>query len=85
MHLAASQSDIVLLMGFDWTKKPKFTDRLLEHHAHVYRTLVGHTVRNNPNVQWVLVDHSPDIWKDLTKLENLTQDTFSNIIKMLAS
>lgn len=85
MHLAASQSDIVLLMGFDWTKKSKFADRLLEHHAHVYRTLVGHTVRNNPDVQWVLVDHAPDLWKDLTTLENLTQDTFSNVIKMLAS
>ena len=85
MHLSASQSDIVLLMGFDWTKKPKFEDRLLEHHAHVYRTLVGHTVRNNPDVQWVLIDHAPDIWKDLTKLENLTQDTFSNVVKMLAS
>ena len=85
MHLAASQNDIVLLMGFDWTKKPKFADRLLEHHAHVYRTLVGHTIRNNPDVQWVLVDHVPNLWDDLTKLENLTQDTFSNIVKMLSS
>jgi hypothetical protein len=33
----------------------------------------------------VLVDHAPDIWTDLTKLENLTQDTFSNIVKMLSS
>jgi hypothetical protein len=85
MHLAASQNDIVLLMGFDWIKKPKFADRLLEHHAHVYRTLVGHTIRNNPEVQWVLIDHVPDLWPDLTKLENLTHETFSNTIKMLSS
>jgi hypothetical protein len=85
MHLAASQSDIVLLMGFNWTKKPKFEDRFLEHHAHVYRTLIGHTVRNNPDVQWVLVDHALDLWKDLTKLENLTQDTLSGVMKLLSS
>jgi len=85
MHLSASQNDIVLLIGFDWTKKPKLTDRLLEHRAHIYRTLVGHTIRNNPDVQWVLVDHAPDLIPDLVKLSNLTQDTFSNIVKMLTS
>lgn len=85
MHLAASQNDIVLLIGFDWSKKPKLVDRLQEHHAHVYRTLVKHTVQNNPTVQWVLVDHAPDLIPDLVKLPNLTQDTFSNIVKMLAS
>jgi hypothetical protein len=85
MHLAASQNDILLLIGFDWTKKPKLTNRLQEHCAHVYRTLVEHTIRNNPDVQWVLVDHNPNLWSDLEKIENLTQDTFSNIVKMLAS
>ena len=85
MHLAASQNDVVLLIGFDWTKKSKLADRLQEHHAHVYRTLVKHTIQNNPQVQWVLVDHSLDLIADLAKLENLTQDTLSNIVKMLTS
>jgi hypothetical protein len=83
MHLAASQNDIVLLVGFDWNKKPKLADRLQEHHAHVYRTLVKHTVQNNPRVQWVLVDHSLNLVPDLKTLENLTQDTLSNVLKML--
>jgi hypothetical protein len=85
MHLAASQNDIVLLVGFDWIKKPKLADRLQEHHAHVYRTLVKHTVQNNPTVQWVLVDHASDLIPDLKKLPNITQDTLPNIVKMLSS
>jgi hypothetical protein len=85
MHLAASQNDILLLMGFCWIKQSKSTDRLQEHRAHVYRTLVENTILNNPDVQWVLVDHTPDLWPNLEKIENLTQDTFPNIVKMLAS
>ena len=85
MHLSASQTDIVLLIGFDWTKKPKLSDRLQEHHAHVYRTLVKHTVQNNPTVQWVLIDHAPELMLELKDLPNLTQDSLASVIKLLSS
>lgn len=80
MHLAASQSDIVLLLGFDLSEKFKNPNKLLEHRAHVYRTLVKHCIEDNPEVQWVLVDHSEPVMKFLSKLENLTIDTMENCL-----
>ena len=85
MHLAASQSDIILLLGFDLTEKTKNPDRLLEHRAHVYRTLVRHCIENNPEVQWVLVDHPGDIMKSMSKLSNLVKDTMETALSLLDS
>ena len=85
MHLAASQSDIVLLLGFDLTEKTKNPDRLLEHRAHVYRTLVKHCMENNPEVQWVLVDHSGDIMKFMSNIPNLVKDTMETALSLLDS
>lgn len=80
MHLASSQSDIVLLLGFDLSEKNKNPNKLVEHHAHVYRTLVKHCIEYNPEVQWVLVDHPSPVMKMLSKLENLTTDTMENCL-----
>jgi hypothetical protein len=85
MHLAASQSEIVLLLGFDLSEKAKQPEKLLEHRAHVYRTLVKHVIENNPEVQWVLVDHEGDIMKMLRNLPNLTKDTMEMALSLLDS
>lgn len=51
MHLAASVSDIVLLLGFDWSDKPKNSNKLLEHRNQAYRALITHCIEGNPEVQ----------------------------------
>lgn len=83
LQLAASQSDIVLLLGFDWTKKRASTDRLIKHKTNNYRKFVVDAVRNNPDVQWVLVDHPAKIMPELAKFENLMQDTLENVIELM--
>jgi hypothetical protein len=85
MHLAASQSDIVLLLGFDWQLQPKNSDRLLEHRAQNYRTLIKQTIAENDQVQWVLIDHTPKLMLELKNLSNLTQDSLASVLKLLAS
>jgi polysaccharide pyruvyl transferase WcaK-like protein len=85
MHLAASSSDIVLLLGFDWQDKEPNPNKLLEHKAQHYNNLVKQVIADNPNVQWVLVDHPGGIRKRLSGLENLTQDSMKNVIELLSS
>lgn len=80
MHLAASQSDIILLLGFGWQKKPKLTDKLLQHRAHHYTNLVKQAIVNNPQKQWVLIDHPGELTPELAKISNLTQDTVQNAL-----
>lgn len=85
MHLAASQSDIILLFGFDWSPKEKSSDKLLEHQAQNYRTLVKHAIVEHPDIQWVLVDHPADLMIEIKDLPNLTQDIMFNVLEMLSS
>jgi hypothetical protein len=85
MHLAASVSDIVLLLGFDWQEQEKNPDKLTEHRAHVYRTMVKHVIEGNPEIQWVLVDHPGDIMKSMSKIPNLVKDTMDTALSLLDS
>lgn len=85
LHLAASTSEIVLLLGFNWTLQPKLEDRLEEHKAYVRRQLLKHAISDNPNTQWVLIDHKLDLMPELSNISNLTQDTLKNVLSMLSS
>ena len=77
MHLAANSSDIVLLLGFDWsTPNPALVD---------YQGLVEATIVNYPNTQWVLVDQPDSLRPELSKLQNLTTDTMVNVLKLMAT
>lgn len=79
MFLAATVSDIVLLLGFDWTSTNP-DQREID-----YRGLVAATITNNPDTQWVLLDQSGPVRSELEKLPNFTQDTLPNVLKMFAS
>lgn len=79
MYLAATVSDIVLLLGFDWTGINS-DQREID-----YRGLVAATVANNPDTQWVLLDQTGPVRAELTKLPNFTQDTLTNVLKMFST
>jgi hypothetical protein len=83
LHLAASVSDIVLLVGFDFREPAKNPDKLKEHRAHNYRCLVKEVIKNNQTTQWVLINHPDEIMKDYKSLDNLTQDTLSNAVTLI--
>ncbi len=79
MYLAATVSDVVLLLGFDWTGVNSDQQEI------DYRGLVAATMVNNCNTQWVLLDQSGPVRTELTKLPNFTQDTLDNVLKMFSS
>ena len=82
MHLASSQSDIVLLLGFDWHLRPKNPDRLLEHRAQNYRTLIKHAITENSQVQWVLIGHTGKLMDELQDISNITYDTIDGVLAL---
>lgn len=81
MHLATANSDIVLLLGFDFGEQPKLADQLAEHRAHNYRSLTRQVLMDHPEIQWVVIDHPHEIRKDLQDLPNLGKDTLVNILQ----
>ena len=80
MHLATTSSDIVLLLGFDFAEQPKLEDRLAQHRIANYQGLTKQVMIDNPNKQWVVVDHPKEFRKDLHSLPNLQRDSLSNIL-----
>ena len=67
-------------LGFDWQEREKNPNRLEEHKFQAYRSLVSNAIRNNPDTQWVLVDHKEPVMKILKESENLTIDSMENCL-----
>lgn len=72
MHLASADSDIILLLGFDFNSD---TD------VH-FSKLVEACIKNNENTQWVLVDYT--VPNFLQGLNNVAADSLASIFEQLA-
>ena len=84
LHLAAKTSDLVLLMGFDFSLSETVTDRLKLHQMRHRHGLMRSVIVNNPEVQWVLLnDDGSKIDKSYQDITNLTCDTLQNALKLL--
>lgn len=83
MNLAASISDVVLLLGFDFSETPPLADKLENTKAKHYRGLVHQAIKSTPHVQWILVDHENEIRTELVSLTNLDKDTFDKVLAIL--
>ena len=84
LHLAAQNSDIVLMMGFDLaTPVLPEDDRFEKHRILNQHGLIRGVVSGNPDVQWVVVDHAGDLDKAYQILPNLTCDNMENVIQLL--
>ena len=81
MHLIAEQNDLVLLLGYD-LNEPCLTDKFEIHKRKNYIAAFVAAVKMYPTTQWVVLDHSilPDSLKDL---ENITCDSYENVLKLL--
>lgn len=84
LHMVAAVSDLVLMAGFDLGKIPEPEDRFQKHKLQNYHGMVRSVISNNPNVQWVLVDHKAELDKAYQNLPNLTCDEMVNVLKLLA-
>lgn len=75
IHLAASSSDVVLLVGFNLESPVTSIDQ-------IYHGLIIGAFKNYPNTQWVLVDHTTELAKPYQELSNLTCDIMKNVLQL---
>jgi hypothetical protein len=83
MTLAATVSDVILLLGFNWQEQQKNPDKLLEHRAQNYRGIVYKVISENYHVQWVMVDHPSKVRPEIAKLPNFSSDSLKSVLKLL--
>jgi hypothetical protein len=84
LHLAATTSDIVLLLGFDLSTLHSNTDRLQAHRAQHHRNLLRQAIKDYHQVQWVIVDHTGELDPNLSNLDNILLDTMQTVLGMAA-
>jgi hypothetical protein len=82
LHLAATTSDIVLLLGWDLAKLKSNTDRLESNQAQHHRNLFHQAVKDYNQTQWVVVDHPEPLASTLLVLENLVSDTMATVLSL---
>lgn len=84
LHLCGSASDIVLLLGYDLGSIPNDLPKL-DHHRMINRHgLIRSAIANTAQTQWVVVDHPRDLDKAYQTLPNLTCDSMSSVLQLLA-
>lgn len=83
LNLASTVSDIVLLLGFNLGPIKLPDDRYDKHKLVNYHGLIHSIIAGNPDIQWVLVDHEPNLDKAYRKLSNLTCDSMQNVLQLL--
>lgn len=83
VHLAAAQSDLVLLVGFDLSTTELPADRFQQHRIKNYHGLLRSAMSTNAQTQWVMIDHQPNLDPAYAKLPNLTCDSMQNALQLL--
>lgn len=82
LHLAATTSDIVLMLGFDLTELEPTADRLQTHRIQHHRNLVHHAFKDYNQVQWVIVDHPDKLDPNLSNLDNVATDIMETVLTL---
>ena len=82
LHLAATTSDIVLLLGWNLTKLKSTSDKLESNQAQHHRNLFHQAVKDYAQTQWVVVDHAETLAPSLIALENLVTDTMDTVLAL---
>jgi hypothetical protein len=83
IHLAATTSDIVIMLGWDLTELPANPDRLLANQAQHHRNLVRQALTDYNQIQWVIVDHPGPIDPNLADLDNVVTDTLATVLNLI--
>jgi len=81
MHLIAEQNDLVLLLGYDLSA-PVIQDKFELHKRKNYIAAFTAAIKMYDNTQWVLLDH-PDLSDDIKNIDNVTCDTYENVLQLL--
>jgi hypothetical protein len=82
LHLAATTSDIVLLLGWNLTELKPDSDKLRANQAQHHRNLLRQALKDYDQIQWVIVDHIGDLALNLTNLSNFTTDTMDTVLAL---
>jgi hypothetical protein len=83
MHLSATTSDIVLLIGWDLSELTPDADLLSTNQARHYRNMVRQAFLTYDTIQWVIVDHPAAVDPNILNLDNVVVDTLATVLSLI--
>jgi len=83
MQLVSSNSDIVLMLGFDLSNTLSAVDINHNHRSKNQLGLMLHTMTTYPQVQWVMVDHPGSLPRAFLDTKTVTCDKLENVLQLL--
>jgi basic membrane lipoprotein Med (substrate-binding protein (PBP1-ABC) superfamily) len=69
-------------MGFDLQEVTE-TEPKSKFLAKSYEAAIRAVIKNNQNTQFVFIDHPGELDKSLRDLENISCDTYENVLQLL--
>lgn len=85
LALAASRYKIVLVVGYDLSTLASSAPQLDKHNKKKWIAEIKKIIKTNSNTQFVFVDLPKSAMQDFSNLENFTNDTYDNILKLLVN
>lgn len=85
LHLAATTSDIVIMLGWDLSKFEPVGDKLRNNQAQHHRNMIRQAFAIYDKVQWVIADHEGELDPEIAKLPNLVIDSLSGVLELAGS
>lgn len=61
------------------------TDPTARHLRKNYQAAAGGVIKNNADTTWVVIDHLADLDKSFVNMENISCDTYENVLQLLGN
>jgi hypothetical protein len=81
-NVVTSTYDIILLLGFKFTKPKPKDDKLVQHKQLAYLHNMKTIIESNEDKQFVLVNYKGKLSKDFDSIENLSRDSLTNVLEL---
>lgn len=85
LNVVTNMYDIILLLGFKFTKPSPKAEKLEEHKQLAYLHNVKTIIESNQDKQFVLVNYRGKLSKDFDSMENLSRDSLANVLELAQS
>lgn len=82
LNVVTNMYDIILLLGFKFTKPKTKAEQIDKHKQLAYLHNVKTIIKEHKDKQFVLVDYKGKLTKDFNSLENLSRDSLANVLEL---
>lgn len=83
LNVVTATYDIILLLGFKFTKPKAKAEQLDKHKQLAYLHNIKTIIKDNEDKQFVLVNYKGKLSKDFDSIENLSRDSLANVLELI--